>query len=62
MRWMDEKGVQLAAIFKSAPFMLHFLFHQHEHHIKQSTELFGFRFDLCKEVLIVYQTQGILFV
>ena len=58
MRWMDEKGVQLAAIFKSAPFMLHFLFHQHEHHIKQSTELFGFRFDLCKEVLIVYQTQG----
>ena len=32
------------------------------HAIKQSTELDGFRFDLCREVVIVYQAQGILFV
>jgi hypothetical protein len=52
-------------IFKSAPsvsIFLHVLFHPDEHHIKQSTELYGFRFDLCKEVFIVYDAQGILFV
>ena len=55
-RWMKKVfnwQPYLKVHLQSADSIMQFLFHPDEHHIKESTELYGFRFDLCRKVLCI---------